>query len=717
MATQLQSNLTNAVVSRFSALQAAGPESRFHLLGSVRQHATLSIALLLIFGVTGAAFAWIKGRPRYSATAVVFVSPRFVANLEANKEVELQSNSEYREYVQQNVRTINRYDIVEETLGRLGENRKLWMKNGETLTHATERLQHNLVIAPVPDTYQIVVSLESDRAEGLDQIVNTLVDTFLSKIKSEEFYESDQRIENLRGDRSKLAESIAAKQKRRAELADQLAVSTFTESFPNPYDRLVVDAQQALNDATRQRIQAEAQISALEAKSDSGAVTPLEASVLDSVNHDPALSSLEASINQRRGVLVSTMSGLAPEHPGRRAAERELKELESERENLYRKLLKSYTGTLWEQRYSDVVRARQAEERLRSEADKQASQATWFTERYQEALNLGLDIERERKRLDSIDDRIEFLSLESRAPGFVRLFSNARRPDEPVKGGRRKLALMAALFSILGAVLIPIGIDSFDPRIHWPGDVHRALGFPVLGWLLEKKDAGEDFGREQILRLAERLSHEHQLNGTKLFAFTAVQAGNGTTTIVRDVAGAMSRLGMPALAVEANAYRADAQYRNPKSRGLSVLLKGSSSLGLEVVPGGGEVCDSLPVGDVDHLGHLPDLHKLVSVLREAAELYPIVLVDLPPLAVSVDAEFVARSADLVVLIVEAEAVNKRRLLETARMLERVKPSAVAAVLNRVQLKPAGGFGLEAREEFYRGVPKEAKVWKSPWLWN
>ena len=45
---------------------------------------------------------------------------------------------------------------------------------------------------------------------------------------------------------------------------------------------------------------------------------------------------------------------------------------------------------------------------------------------YGEAVNLGDEANRARSRLESIEDRIDFLTLESQAPGFVRSVTAAR---------------------------------------------------------------------------------------------------------------------------------------------------------------------------------------------------------------------------------------------------------------------------------------------------
>ncbi len=715
IATQSLRTFTGS--SNSPALAQDKPSMRLDVLGSLRRHRLLSITSFLLALVCGLGVAWVRGKPKYSAAAVIFVSPRFVANLQDDKEFDLQSNSQYREYVQQNVRTINRFDIVREAIENLGPKQSLWVRPKESMTRATERLQGTLTIEPVPDTYQILVSLSGGKPNGLATIVNAVVNTFLLKIKTEEFYGSDDRLRNLRDERARLQKDVAEKQQQRATLAQELGVSTFAEGILNPYDKLLVDQKGALADARRDRIQAEAQLAAVEMPGSGKGPNPLQAYALEMVSKDPGLTTLDANLNQRRSVLLANISGLAPDHPGRRAAEKELQELEADRDRAYNSRLKSYMAMILEQKKAEVGKTRQVEKGLTQEVAIQAGQASGFSHGYQEAMGLGQEMDRERKRVDSIEDRISFLSLESRAPGFVRLFSAARPPEFPVKGGRKRLALVSLVAALLLGILIPVTVDYLDPRLHWPGDLQQALGFPVLGWLLEKAEAGKDFEREQVFRIASRISQEFQTHGSQIFAFTGVKAGNGTTTVVHNVAHALTQLGIPALAVEANAYRADPRYRSPNSRGLTVVLRGQSDIAAEIVPGDDEKPDHLPVGDINTLGNLPDLQNLVQVLKQATSVYSIILVDLPPILASVDSELIARSADVVVLVVEAETVSKGEAKRAAKVLTRVNPSAIATLLNRVRLDSAAGFGREARDEFYQGTTKPASFWTSPWLWR
>jgi polysaccharide biosynthesis transport protein len=692
--------------------------STLNVFTSIGKHKLLALVAFLIVLAMGLVMAYMKGKPQYEATAVIYVSPKFVANLEDAKEFDFPSNSQYREYVQQNVRTINRFDIVQRALERLGTNKQAWLLPGEPLAHATERLQAALTIEPVPDTYQISVSLDGGKKQGLAEIVNSVVDTFLATTRQEGFYDSDERIRNLQAERSRLMTDISVKQKQKAALAEQLGVSTFSDGFPNPYDRLLVDAKTALASTRRQRVQAEAAFTALSGVDKQTGVSQLEAYALELTDKDPGLTTLDANLNARRSALLTSISGLSTEHPGRKAAEKELATLQAERDRVFNKLLTSYSAMIRGQRAADVQKQSLTESSLANEVAAQAAQASTFSRGYQDAMGLGAEVDRERKRVDSIEERLSLLSLESRAPGFVRLFSAARDPNEPVKGSRSRYALIAVFLALAVGIFAPLGADYLDPRINSPDDVRRIIGFPVLGWLLDKQHAGNDFGREQVLRIANRIHQERQINGSQIFAFTAVKAKNGTTTLVREVAQALTHLGASALAVEANAYRADPKYRSPKSRGLTVILRGQSDIAHEIVRGDDAEPDFLPVGDVHDFENLPDLQNLGEVLKSATSVYSTVLVDLPPVLASVDAELIARLADVVLLVIEAEAVTKNELRQAAKSLERIKPKAIAAVLNRVHLDAGAAVGRKARDEFYSGaVNKSSTYWISPWLWK
>lgn len=689
---------------------------RIDPLGSFWRHKFIALFLMAVIAAAGLPFAWIKGKPLYYTEAVIFISPRFLKNLQDDKELEMQSNSQYREYVQQHVRTINRYDIVEEAFNASTSFAKTWLLPGEPPRRSIERLMGALAIRPVPDTYQITVGVAHDFQAGLAEFINKMVEVYLRKAKSEEFYASDVRVASLRREAAELSSGVAANQAKRTALAQDLGVTTFSDSFVNPYDRLLIAAKEAVADARRKRIEAAAALQMLDGAASGQKRKVVDALAAELAGKDTAVTSALGSINTRRADLAAKISGLGDKHPGRIAAMQELAELDAERQRTLDRHAAVFANMLTDQRKGELRRAEQIERELAAEAERQQSQASYFTENYQAGIGMGLEIAQSRKRLDSIDDRIRYFAQEGSAPGFARVFSPARPPDLPIKGGRTKIFAMFCAVALLLGLIVPIALDVLDPRVFSIGDAGRVLGFPPLGWVPDQASGGAPFYREQLLRIAHRMDQERTSHGTRIWCFTGAKSGAGTTTLVAAIGKALHDLGISALTVEANAWRSDPSYRS-QGRGLSVVLRGNSELAANIEPACDDAAAHLPVGDIDDTGHLPDVHRLIDVLQGAASAYDIVLVDLPPIIASVDAEYIARRADIVVLVAGAITTQSGDLRAASKVLEKNQPRAVASILNRVRVKGGPAFAQAAFDEFTKGNTAPAPGWRSPWLWK
>jgi Mrp family chromosome partitioning ATPase len=332
-------------------------------------------------------------------------------------------------------------------------------------------------------------------------------------------------------------------------------------------------------------------------------------------------------------------------------------------------------------------------------------------------MQLGIEIEQARKRIDGIQQRIDFLSLEKDAPGFVRMFSSARVPDQPTKGGRRKLFGLVLVAALVFGLAIPVAADALDPGVHTPRDLETALGFTPVAWLLDKRAAGPDFANEQLMRFASRIVQDQQASGSRIFALTAAKAGAGTSSLVMETAAAVTRLGISALAVEANAYNGDSRYSAKTSKGLRFVLTGSQKVEAAIVPGQSGMPDYIPVGEPQDEKNLPDIQKLIEVLRGSADAYSVVLIDLPPIMASVDAEFIARGSDVTVLVVEADTTTREEVKRAAACLSRIKVPAVSAILTKVAVDAGDGFARSARQEFISGSGSTAKGWLARKLWS
>ncbi len=639
--------------------QSSGDARKIDVLASLRRHKKMGIITFFSVMALGFPLAFLLGRPTYSAQAVIYISPRFVKNLEDDKELELQSNQQYREFVQQNVRTINRYDIVEETLKRLGDRRNLWQLRGESDRRAVERLQAALKIQAVPDTYQITVELESKQKQGLDQIVNTLVDVFLEKSHQEDFFDNDQRLNNLKTEHERINEQIQKNMAEKTNISSLLGVSSFSEGFANPYDKLLVDAKGSLAAARERQIAADAQLDSLK---NAGAA---KAYGSDLASKDAALTSLQANLNSRRSELLKTISGLSPNHPGRKAAETELAQLDAVLAHKSDELTAKYINILLQQRSAESYAAYKTEKGLEKEVQDQSNRAAFYSTNFQRALAIGADIEHERQRLDAVDSRISFLMLESSAPGFARFFSRALPADMPAGGKKRRIIMMAFFLALVLGIGLPVAADFIDPRIHTAGDAGSVLGFKPMAEMPLRSLNCEY--RARLARFAAAIEREMMQRGSHIFLFTPLAGFTAAKELLADLRDELNSISFTTALID----ETQGQISSVEDESFTALSARRAMLA-------------------------------------AAEEHQIVLVATRSIQDDAHVESLIPFADVCMISVQSCVSEKAALKQAALQLERCHPKAVGCVVTEVAPER-----LMLKAEQKSGPP----MWLTPWLWR
>lgn len=622
---------------------------------SWRKHALIGIVVFFVVTLLGTPIAWKKGKSTYQSEAVVVVSPRFLKNLEDDKELELQSNTQYREFVQQNVRTIDRYDIIEEAVKRLGASQYPWQKPHEELPRAVARLRTALSIVPVPDTYQITVTMDGDHDRGLAETVNTVVAVFLEKSKGEEFYNHDQRTASLGEDGERLSALIASEAKEKNQLAQQLGVSVFGENLVNPFDRLLVESKEALAAARQKRIVAESEFVAMEAQQDGEGSSAFHASGVDLAQKSPALLTLQANLNLRRTELMAKLSGMLPTHPGRPQMEKEIHDIDQVLKTRGDTLAQDYSGMLLTQRRAEVNGATRAEQLLQKEVDAQSQQAASYSGNYQKGLYISHEMERARKRREAIDDRLNFIVLEGQAPGFAHIFSPARKPLDPVRGGRKNLLLIVLMSGVILGLAIPLVIDTLDQRILSPDEAEQRMGFSPLGFTCAENRKPLGQARDRVRRIAAAIERENLRNESRSFLFIPVNSAVNTASLIDDISAELIHLGHTVQVAG-------------KTELAPAVQAASAAAGADTVT---TLCSRHGAASFGAV------RKEVTQAVTAADF---VLVATPPLAEGAETELLASTCDVVILTLAAAMTTRAELIAATRTLERIQPKAVSMIV-------------------------------------
>jgi succinoglycan biosynthesis transport protein ExoP len=404
----------------------------------------------------------------------------------------------------------------------------------------------------------------------------------------------------------------------------------------------MIDGNETLARARQRRIEAEAKLEALVAMQRRLRDLEVDSEARAILANDRSLGDFKTLLFQRRSALTAKRSGLSREHAGRQAAERELREIDAELTRttasaltqLRTMLLKKRTTAMADERaraQAEMDQARQAEEALAVEVKGQRTNVARFAGRYQEALLVRAEIERSRKQLNDIDDRLDFIALESNAPGFVRIESRARTPDIPTKGGRTKLYVFFLVAAVGVGLVVPIAIDFLDGRIKSPAEVTGLIGFPPLGWIIDRiHPRTAAFAVDQMRRLALAVERELNAYATTCIAVTAAKPGEGTTTLVLDLARMLTDLGVRTIAVEANAFKPDSRFMGGEEvGGFAAALDGTAKIETPIVAGTDVLPDRLPMGEIHGKPHL-SIHgelrpALDNVLQELRGMYDLIL--------------------------------------------------------------------------------------------
>lgn len=685
-------------------------------LASLLAHRGLALAAVVLVLLVGLPMAWKKGEPSYRAEATFQVSPRYMRNLKEDQELDFQSNTQYRQFVEHQRKSVARYDVLRDALASLGERRTLWQQDGESERRAIERLRERLVVAAVPDTYLLRVTLDGGQPEGLAEVVNGVTRTFIERMKAEQIYGADERTRQLRERETELLALIAAKGAERAGIAQSLSLTTFNEATPNPYDALVVDLRAKLAEARRRRMDADAALAAFVRRGDTNLSTR---SVQDAVLNDPGLNSLKGALSTRRAALLVQKSGLKPDHPGAVAADRELAEIDAEIARQGGHLEGGVRGNLKARLQGTVDQAGEVERGLQADLSAIEAQASHFAQLFQQAVTLTADIAQARAEMDRIRERVNYIDLESSSFGFLRLVSPALSPDQPFGPGRKKLLLMVLLAAAAAGVIAPVLRDLLDRRVHTVNDAHRVMGIAPAGWQIERSDnASQIFGDEQLRRLAAALLRSQQARGQRIFGFSGCKPGAGTTSLVLELGQTLRILGYRVVVVEANGYSSDARYTSD-GPGLAQLLRGEAEADVVCVPPTVTLPARVPASGPGRSGRfaIERLDRLELALRHWASDADFVLVDMPPLLASADAELLVRTVGQVLLVVQASAVTQGEVRRASRLLQSIDPEAVGLVVNRISPFISGGYLRELMLESLSGRRSDAVFTTARWrLW-
>ena len=669
------------IASPPGAASATGEPTRVGIqpLELLRRHTRLAIIVAVTVGVLGVLVLHNRMRPSYEATAIVYVSPIFPTAMGDNHDHDRQ----YDSFLEQQVTAATRYETLQRAMQKFPQ---AWppLFAGETEQNQILRLQKALKVEQVGHSYEVSITLESDRPGPLADFVNEITAQYLKDSRGEEVYGREQTIATLKQDKADIERQLAAAMQKQNQLLQDVGMAHYDPSGgANPYDDSLTKLREQYGEAHEKAIEADAELRSLGTGSTPSAA--LQQAAQEEVNLDPTVAATKSQLTAKRATNLSLMTGLRPANPAYIQMQADNAEIDQRLEQINRDAIRKTAARIQQRALATKARASSLENQLASDIAKTTSQASTARPRLQQSQIVSSEVDRLLAMEGTVETRLQNVTLDGDSPGSVRLFSSALPPGGPVK---RKTAiayaalLIACLLSGFAAAFIA---DALDPHIYTSRDIRKVVGFPPIGLLLNDREFGPDIQREYFLRLAGGLDQAHRRTGARTFVFPAVGRKN-SNAIVERLGAELATNGLRVLVVNilhpgetkpvAKATpvptNSDTAQFNPR---LLTVTDGSAQLSTEV--------DKEPYRVVT----LP-ASEITELLRRSRSYYNAILVAADPLFTSAYTEHFARTADGTVLIVESGETRKDELVRAARLLERLKIAGIAIVLNGITEKRA-----------------------------
>ncbi len=657
---------------------------------SLKRHFRVSIVVWFVVVLAGLPVVWLKGQSYYVAESIFQVSPTYMKNLDTDREVELQSNSQYREYVNHLSKTVTRFDVLEHAVLTLKDDKIDIRPSDLTERRFIEKLQREVYVRAVPDTYMVKIGIESGNKQYLSTLVNAITDSFLATTRSEQIFGADDRLKVIEENTIRLRTEIAEFEAQRVALAEKLGLTTFTDSAQNPFDAILQNMRERLTSVSVERSDAQAAYDAFMSQRE--IPTSFGRSLLEMKLQDNGLQSLRNEIVKRTEELSRQLSGLEPRHPNyapamaeltaitQRLAEQEAKFDENTFENFRARLI------------ATLDQKTQVQNELKTSLKALEGRASEFAVNFQQAVKLTAEIKTRNDDLQQLRGRLKYLNTESNAIGFVRLVTPALPAETPYGLGKTKVLLLVLLFATGLALAAPVGIDMLDRRIRSVNDAEKLMGIPSAGWQIREEDLPTIiFAETQTRRFVSTLVRNAQRTDRHTYAFAPVKATSGVTTILLNTANILTQLGLKVLVVEADSF-APFDGFDQRHPGLSDYL--SEQAPLDALPQT-YTYKEMQLNIICIGKHYKEGLKRLDLFKTAAatwsEEYDYVLFDLPPLLLSADSELLIEAIGQVFLVVEADSVTKGEVSRAKRMLEKIDPEGVGLFVNDIPLFRGGGY--------------------------
>ncbi len=662
--------------------------------------------LLLLTVITGIGAAWVllqRVEPRYTSVSRIYVERNLPRIL--NDSVSYGNSSSYLNTQAELITTTP----VLAAAANAPENARL--ETFRTADNPVGLLKKHLDVQVGQSDDIINVMIELPSAEDAAQIVNSVVDAYISKYAEDRRTDTVEVLTILRDEKqhrdAELKQRLQALEEFRnqnRELAVQLGTeNVITKQFSNLATELhhielaLLDAKVRFN-RTQQMLKAPSmRLFLLELASGQHSVAQdirVENQLI--LGLEKQIQDIELQINTLRATWGDKHTKVRLTLEAKETLQQRLAEQQTAVGKRKEAIVAAYVETvaqefqLLEHKHGEIKRKYDEQFKLAMQVSSQAAKLATLEDALARTVRL----------VDILDDRIKEVNLSENVGAMnVSIMEVALPSSVPSSPVRSQFLAIGALLGGLAGFGLAWLRDLMDHRLKSIDEVAATLQLPVLGALPlnagreERNVTGRivlakprSVAAESFRTLRTAIHFGLTRDDARIIAITSPSPGDGKSTVTSNLVIAMAQADQRVLLI-------DADMRKPKQheifeitaeRGLSSVLAERHPVEeviqktevdtLDLLP-----CGSLPTNPVELLnnGYFGEL------LRELLETYDKVVIDSPPVMPVADARVIAAQADATILVLRADRSTRRISIAARDELWRVRAQRLGVIVNAV----------------------------------
>jgi capsular exopolysaccharide synthesis family protein len=538
----------------------------------------------------------------------------------------------------------------------------------------------HVTIEPIAESRLVVVNVTHRDSGEAALWANTLADVYIEQ-------SLESRVESARKAYEWIQERLAATQGSMRQAQDKLLRSYQSQDLFVP-EGSVSAVSSSISKLSEDHIQAQARRIAIEAAIKQVADMRQRGQSLDTLPQiaaDGAVAGFNGQIAAMNVELSRLKEKYKEAHPEVQKILAQIGEFRKAKEAQITKIVDGLQA--------EYAQLQKRETELKQAIDSQKAQAAQQSRKASELEALKKEAESAKSLYEVLLQKLNETDIAaSIRSNNVSLVERASPPRSPVRPAKRRIAAAGLLLGLLAGVGLVLGRDYLSNTIRDPDEIERYLHLDVLATVprFEAEEAHLVTEAYQNLRTALLFGRKEERGQVVLITGTAPQEGK-TTTLV-NMARLLAASGEKTVVLDCDLRRAQLHQRLdlPREPGLTdyfvkhevpkALVQATAVPNLFALTAGPPPPPAILARK-----------SVADLLDQLRAIYEWILVDSPPLASVTDALLLARHADMVVMVVQHNKVDKKIVKRNVAILRKVSPNVLGVVLNAMDVKTQGYY--------------------------